>query len=185
MKTGSPVSSLISRHTLDSVFTSRPYVEEGATVDLSSSGRSYAPSLTPNHHHSKSFTVPECEACGLTMGLAHALENGYNPIRCRGDNLGIISQTNGNYRTSWRWNADHLRPLIERLILLSATIRNLCQLPRNLVFITWAKRDKNKEADNVCTYAIVHGDRIGIHEALPAPVDPPNDLFSYFLLYIC
>ena len=77
---------------------------------------------------SKYYTVPEAEACGLRAGLRQAAISGFTPIRWRGDNMGVIKQVMGEWRTSPKWKSDHLRPIIEENIKLIFALNKMCGL---------------------------------------------------------
>jgi ribonuclease HI len=124
-----------------------------------------------------SHTVPEAEVFGLRMGLRKSLEKEFYPIRWRGDNKGIIKQVSGQWRTSPRWNADHLRPHVMECIDLTYAINKRCGL-RGPAKGTFEKRDKNKKADNVATYAVTKGNKTGNYTPLPAQIDKDDNALS-------
>jgi hypothetical protein len=84
--------------------------------------------------------------------------------------MGVIKQVMGEWRTSPKWKSDHLRPIIEENIKLTFALNKMCGL-LGQARGSWATREDNKDADNLATYAIDIGDRIGINEPLPERIE--------------
>lgn len=85
------------------------------------------------------------EYTGLRVGLVLALEQGVTDLAVVLDSQLVVKQVN----KEWRCKDDTLRPILNEVWKLMKKFEH--------IEITWDKRDKNHEADTLCTAAIQYG----------------------------